>query len=74
MDDKIFQSDLQNDNYFASGASVETKVESMVRLNKRNANQRFFNVEKQNSLAFVKASNVLLEPFSLTQRGQDSRA
>lgn len=53
--------------------SYMTKAESMVRTSKKSAN-RYFNVENQAGPAFVKASNVLLEPFSLTKRYQDNKA
>ena len=53
--------------------SYMARAESMVHANKNSAN-RYFNVEKQAAHAFVKASNVLLEPFCMSKRGQDTRA
>ena len=35
---------------------------------------KFFNMSKQSELDFVKASNVLLEPFSPIKKGQDLKA
>ena len=52
---------------------LSSKAESMVRYSKKKTG-KYFNLTKQSQLAFVKASNVLLEPFSPVKRGQDQLA
>ena len=76
IDTNIGASDFKGENQQIGDSIQEsylTKAESMVRTSKKSAN-RYFNVEKQAGPTFVKASNVLLEPFSLTQRNQDNKA
>lgn len=50
-----------------------TKAESMVRYSKK-LTGKYFNMSKQSQIAFLKASNVLLEPFCAIKRGQDQKA
>ena len=45
----------------------------MVRYSKKKTG-KYFNMTKQSQSAFVKASNVLSEPFSPVKRGQDFKA
>jgi len=45
----------------------------MVRYSKKKT-QKFFDTTRQGEKAFIKASNVLLEPFSPLKRNQDAKA
>ena len=53
--------------------SFTAATESLVRYSKKKT-QKYFDTTKTGEKAFIKASNVLLEPFSPLKRKQDHKA
>ena len=57
----------------ARDQQYDDSLNAMVRYTKKNTS-KYFNMTKQGEMSFIKASNVLLEPFSEIKRGQDAKA
>ena len=53
---------------------ADSAISPLIKPDATNKNAKLFNVTNQNSQAFIKASNILLEPFSLTNRKYDHKA
>ena len=49
-------------------------MSTLVKTDGTKKNQKYFNVTNQGSSAFIKASNVLMEPFSMSNRNTDMKS